>query len=253
MSDVLPKVISEILTQLPVKALMKFRCVSQSFKSLIDNPKFAEAHLNQQTLKPNTNTKLILKDHNLLLLDFSSICNGASNQQPIELEHLLKQLYHATQVLGSCRGLIFTSNNLNDNVALWNLPTKMFRKLPIHPVKPPSRIPQGHGIGLVEICGGFGYDDSDNDYKVVTTPQRYYPYDQDQPSLVSEVMVYSLKLGVWKKVQDYTYWLHTENNGTFAGGGPPYKSNSPRAIWNPPLTRQPSPQPKFAARLEFLF
>ncbi|KAF3619572.1 40S ribosomal protein S28 [Capsicum annuum] len=32
-------------------------------------------------------------------------------------------------------------------------------------------------------------------------------------------------------------------------GGTPYKSNSPRAIWNLPLTRQPSPQPKFAARV----
>ncbi|PHT46374.1 22.7 kDa class IV heat shock protein [Capsicum baccatum] len=32
-------------------------------------------------------------------------------------------------------------------------------------------------------------------------------------------------------------------------GGTPYKSDIPRAIWNPPLTRWVSPQPKFAARV----
>ncbi|KAM3397370.1 hypothetical protein P3S68_000882 [Capsicum galapagoense] len=31
-------------------------------------------------------------------------------------------------------------------------------------------------------------------------------------------MVYSLKLRVWKKVQDCTYWLIPDDNGTLAGG-----------------------------------
>lgn len=47
-----------------------------------------------------------------------------------------------------------------------------------------------------------------------------YPngHPDDQHSLISEVMVYSLKLDVWKKVQDCLYWLVREDNGTFAGG-----------------------------------
>ncbi|PHT59942.1 hypothetical protein CQW23_02305 [Capsicum baccatum] len=80
---------------------------------------------------------------------------------------------------------------------LRNPSTKMFRRLPICPTKPPSRTPLG--LGFVQICGGLGYDDSNNDYKVVRKTQSYHPYDQ--PSLVSEVMVYSLKLPMWKKVQ----------------------------------------------------
>ncbi|PHU28874.1 hypothetical protein BC332_00967 [Capsicum chinense] len=186
MSDVPSEVINEILTRLPVKSLMKFRCISKSFKSRIDSPKFIEAQLNQQTLKPNSD---------LFSVDFNSICNGVSTQQPIELEHLLKQLHRPTQVLGSCYGLFFISNNLKYNVVVWNPSTKMFRRLPICPTKPPSRTPRG--LGFVQICGSFGYDDSDNDYKVVRTTQSYHPYDQ--PSLVSEVMVYSLKLPMWKK------------------------------------------------------
>ncbi|PHU09005.1 Delta-1-pyrroline-5-carboxylate synthase [Capsicum chinense] len=32
-------------------------------------------------------------------------------------------------------------------------------------------------------------------------------------------------------------------------GGPPYNSTTPRAIWRPPLTQRPGPQPKFATRV----
>ncbi|KAM3397363.1 hypothetical protein P3S68_000875 [Capsicum galapagoense] len=85
--------------------------------------------------------KIILEAHNIFSLHFSSIYNGVSTQQPIDLEHPLKQFYRRTQVLGYHRGLIFI-NNLIDNVAVWNPSTKMFRKLPVCRMKPPSRIPQ---------------------------------------------------------------------------------------------------------------
>ncbi|MCD7458691.1 hypothetical protein HAX54_038907 [Datura stramonium] len=215
MSDIPPEVISEMLSRLPVKSLLRFRCVSKSFKTLIDSPKFIQAHCKQQEMKPNSDMKLILKAHNkadnLFSLEFTSI---ASTRQPKELDHPLKQLYGPTQVLGSCRGLFLISNSMNDN-GVWNPSTKKFRKLPICRFNPP-RTPGGHGPGLAQICGGFGYDASADDYKVVTIAQWYHP--DDKPSLVSETMVYSLKLGGWKKVQDCPYWLLKEDNGTSAGG-----------------------------------
>lgn len=195
MSDIPPEVISEILSRLPVKSLLRFRCVSKSIKTLIDSPKFIEAHLKNQELKPNSDLKLILKAHivadNLFSLDFTSM---ASTQMPRELAHPLKHLYGPTQVLGSCRGLVLISNNMNDN-GVWNPSTKVFRKLPFCQFNPPRKPPGGRGPGLAQIRGGFGYDCLADDYKVVTIAQLYHP--DAEPSLVSETMVFSLKLGVW--------------------------------------------------------
>ncbi|KAM3340851.1 hypothetical protein P3S68_028486 [Capsicum galapagoense] len=90
MSDIPPEVIDEILSRLPVKSLLRFKCVSKSFKSLIDSPKFIQAHLKQQSLKPNSDGKLLILNKNQKKLfsldDFnSSILN--TQQQPQELEH----------------------------------------------------------------------------------------------------------------------------------------------------------------------
>ncbi|PHT29974.1 hypothetical protein CQW23_30473 [Capsicum baccatum] len=63
--------------------------------------------------------------------------------------------------------------------------------------------------------------------------------------------------------EDYSYskakmWGEKYFNGNFESsdlcitselGGPPYNSTTPPAIWSPPLTRWPIPQPKFAARV----
>ncbi|XP_059295103.1 F-box protein CPR1-like [Lycium ferocissimum] len=214
MSDIPPEVISHIFSRLPVKSLLRFSCVSKPVKALIDSTKFIQAHLKQQMHKPNS---LILKANNKAHNIFS-VDNFSSTQQPQpkELDHPLNQPFGPTQVLGSCRGLLLISNNMSEN-RVWNPSTKMFRKLPVCHFNPESKTPKGRGPGLAQICGGFGYDVYGDDYKVVMIGQWYHP--DDNLSLVSATMVYSLKFGGWKKVkEDCPYWLLKEDNGTFAGG-----------------------------------
>ncbi|PHU29633.1 hypothetical protein BC332_01726 [Capsicum chinense] len=222
MSDVPPDVITEILSRLPVISLLKFRCVSKAFKTLIDSPKFIKAHIKQQQERnPNAHLNLFLKAHNesdnLFSLELTS--NTSTQHHPKVLDHPLKQLDGPTQVLGSCRGLVLISNSMSDN-GVWNPSTKRFRKLPVWEFNPSrnssGRAPHGRGPGLMQISGGFGYDKDGEDYKVVTIGQWYHP--DDEPKMVSEVMVYSLRYGGWKKVEDCPYWLVKEENGTAAGG-----------------------------------
>lgn len=112
-------------------------------------------------------------------------------------------------MLGSCRGLVYISNNMSDN-GIWNPSTKRFRRLPVCKF---DRAPCKQGPGMEQICQGFGYDRTDEDYKVVTIAQWYYP---NELKVVSETMVYSLKFGGWKKVQDCPYMVLKEGNGTCA-------------------------------------
>ncbi|KAL6141252.1 hypothetical protein ACLB2K_059542 [Fragaria x ananassa] len=60
MSDYFPNdVLIDILVRVPVKSLLRFRCVSRIWNSLISSPAFIITHLNQALLQ-QTNRKLLL-------------------------------------------------------------------------------------------------------------------------------------------------------------------------------------------------
>ncbi|XP_047259292.1 F-box protein CPR1 [Capsicum annuum] len=57
-----PEIITEILSRLPVKSLLKFRSVSKSWLALISNPEFINAHLSLSANKEETLHLIILID-----------------------------------------------------------------------------------------------------------------------------------------------------------------------------------------------
>ena len=62
------EVIYEILTWLPVKSLIQFRCVSKSWNSIITNPIFITTHLNRVNKRANkTKTMAICYLHHLFI------------------------------------------------------------------------------------------------------------------------------------------------------------------------------------------
>ena len=64
MSDYLPEeVVLQILYKLPVKSLIRFRCVSKSWNSLITSFAFIHSHLTQSLSLPSNPDKLIVKDY----------------------------------------------------------------------------------------------------------------------------------------------------------------------------------------------
>ena len=63
MSDYIPdEVLIEILQRLSVKSLIRLRCVSKSWKSLIATPAFIDSHLTHSLSLPSNSNKLIVID-----------------------------------------------------------------------------------------------------------------------------------------------------------------------------------------------
>ncbi|KAG5548152.1 hypothetical protein RHGRI_013749 [Rhododendron griersonianum] len=177
MSDFPMDVVTEILLRLPVRALLRFRCVSKSWRNLIHSWDFVESHL-KRSIETKTHLSLILTHFSTYSVDFDSLDNA------VELDHMLKSKPLGTQVLGSCNGLICLSHGLDD-IAIWNPSTRKCRQLPRAKI---DYFEFGH------VSYGFGSDAITDDYKVVKIFE-------------SKVQVCSMRLSSWKRIQDFPYYM----------------------------------------------
>ncbi|KAF3634154.1 hypothetical protein FXO37_26635 [Capsicum annuum] len=200
-----PNLLLEILSRLPVISLLRFRCVSKQWCSLISSPHFISIHLSLATVMATPNATATATP--LFLLRHLSIRPKKQEKysvylHPSKTENLIlvKQLNfpfktdsgNHFRVVDFCNGLFCLSDDLfryRDTVILWN---PAIRKSIILP-KP--RVHFGP-YGPYMFCLGFGFDEK-SDFKVVRTT-----YLQDGNGaytvLPPEVEVYSLSTGLWK-------------------------------------------------------
>ncbi|CAA2976994.1 F-box CPR30-like [Olea europaea subsp. europaea] len=180
------EIIAEVLSWMRVKFLLRFRCVSKPWCSIIDSKDFVKLHLNHAG-KTSSNCSLILDgldDHFCLSLD--SLNRIDIGSFPIE-NHI---------ILNSCNGLVLL---VSDKPLLWNPSTRKVKKLPFTPVE----CPKGTEAYIREAFG-FGYDSKNDDYKVVRVVEVR---DANGRYLFSETKVYSLKSNLWTRVEDFPYIL----------------------------------------------
>ncbi|XP_057516265.1 F-box protein CPR1-like isoform X2 [Amaranthus tricolor] len=190
----LPKeIITEILSRLPVKSLLRFTSVCKSWYFLIKNPNFAKLHLNQSLIS-QSNRHLILFHHSLY---FSQIDLDSNHLSFLKINHPLD--HQKTIVLGSCNGVTCISNFSKSEFFLFNPLTKSHRKLPSIPIQDPKD----------EVIFGFGYDSKNDDYKVLRMLEGYN-YKTDE-IFYNEAKVYSLNNHSWKTVDALPYYLFYKN------------------------------------------
>ncbi|XP_059650389.1 F-box/kelch-repeat protein At3g06240-like [Cornus florida] len=191
------ELVFDILSRLPAKSLCRFKCVSKPWHSLISDPYFAKTHLNNHRRE-----RLIFMSYkSLYSVDCTEAsssskpfpkCNLDLNQPPqdavIATEIDFPPIEHHTdwfEILGSCDGLLLVVNEVDR--FLLNPSTREFKKLPKCP-------PVFNSLCTFTMCG-LGYDSSADDYKFVTVA-----WDTD-----TCVIVYSMKTGSWRSIQDVPY------------------------------------------------
>ncbi|XP_065632119.1 putative F-box protein At4g21240 [Quercus suber] len=190
MSDYLPEeVVLEILHRLPVKSLIRFRCVSKSWNSQITSSAFIDSHLTRSLSLPSNSNKLIVGhcvdnlgvEHYKLIDD-----NNDSFDQIQNIEFPLTSCrIQQFMLIGSANGLF--SLHEQERYILWNPSIRKFITLP----KPCITV-KAHGSYIGFCCQAFGFDPRTNDYKVVRIA---FPCRINMSTLIE---VYSLNEGCWR-------------------------------------------------------
>ncbi|XP_055812064.1 F-box/kelch-repeat protein At3g23880-like [Solanum dulcamara] len=189
------ELIIEILSRLPVKSLLKFRCVSRPWRCLISSRKFIKAHLNAFTNKKDSthHSRLLLRfvqpHHHLMDCSIRSLLYD-SDPKIFQLSYPMQNPRKSFKILGSVNGLICFSSE--SDLFLWNPSIRKFKKF----CDPQS----GY------YFHGFGYDQLRDDYKLVIISPK-------------EVRIYSSNSDSWRIiVHDRQYGLFREDEGVFVNG-----------------------------------
>ncbi|KAK2980454.1 hypothetical protein RJ640_028862 [Escallonia rubra] len=149
-----------ILLILPIKSLVRFKCVSKSWRSLITDPLFVQQHLKRDDDPCNTalcrfgvvgsSRPSAIKG----LINLHSVNNDASNRPVVRADS--KSSSNNFKILGSCNGLVLVYACYYGRLLLWNPSTRQYNKLATMPSRYTGR-----------ALWGLGYDSSRDDYIVV--------------------------------------------------------------------------------------
>ncbi|XVE81505.1 hypothetical protein DITRI_Ditri15bG0069900 [Diplodiscus trichospermus] len=207
--------IAEILSYLPVQSLLRFRCVSRSWKSLITDPFFVKTHLKKIQNDPKfTRAGVLINTGNTRtrnLMRIKSCSLNAIYEDPIvkstEIEYPSKIVAaRFNWIVGSCNGLICIAVR-QDTVYLLNPTLRVSVRLP--------------DLGFNRRRGcytvyGLGFDASVDDYKVVGV--FCYQRKGFKDDYHSIVRVYSLKTNFWRRIQDFQFGVPTNEAGKYVDG-----------------------------------
>ncbi|XP_010412999.1 PREDICTED: F-box/kelch-repeat protein At3g23880 [Camelina sativa] len=158
MAELAFDIVVEILARVPVKDLLRFRCVCKSWRSLFRDERFIIKHKNH-VHAPSTLFLLVV----CWPRDTPRICTYEGRklktvlQEPELYNDREKSLLFITRVTGHCDGL-FCLLLQDKSLAVWNPVLRGLRKV--------GRINHQHTSSMI----GFGYDHSTHDHKIVLIP-----------------------------------------------------------------------------------
>ncbi|GKE50561.1 putative F-box domain-containing protein [Tanacetum coccineum] len=206
-------IISEILSRMPVKSLVRFRCVSKLWCEYIDNPYFATIHSKRAVEEEptlvmlqatrdwcNPNQPRIVSFHNTFVPKHDNAACLLEVKKNSFLEFkCCKQSseYPLHVVLGSCNGLFYLSQDQCDkfnSLVVINPLRKECFELPPMDKKPDWR------LSYEESCG-LGFDYSTNTFKMVCVFPRVI-IDVEKENITRKnlcTMVHVLGTNLWRE------------------------------------------------------
>jgi F-box interacting protein len=183
-------VVTKILLKSPIKSILRFRCVSQSWNSLITLPYFIKEHLAKA--KP-----LILRTENPVV----SLSLLIDNDRLDRSSQIKFHRPYAFEIVASCNGVVCLRGRYPEfdgsrRLILWNPSIKKTLRLP-----PPRSF-----ASTVPTLSGLGYDPRSDDYKV---PRIVRLGNSAEHPFVFQF--FSLNSGSWNENVDFFSSTSLEN------------------------------------------
>lgn len=175
----------DILSRLPVKSLMRFKCVSKRWCSLISDPQFAKTQLQWATQGNATSSQRIIKDGVLQTINYEALDDGEEDGGVVELHTLGKAPSQWLGLVGHFDGLVCLV--CAGEYILYNPTTRQSRI-----IANSSLVKQNH------IFHGFGYDPRTDDYKIL---RGAYDTSADDPQ-EAMMEIFTLKSNSWRRIKD---------------------------------------------------
>ncbi|KAL6124528.1 hypothetical protein ACLB2K_077040 [Fragaria x ananassa] len=188
----------DILSRLPVKTLVRFRCVCKSWRVLI-----SDSHLVTTHLRRSNRRRLLFS-----LAPYQSIDIRALND--VVCHHLISKHFRpvvlpvyigALKIVGSCNGLVCLLGN-SELIVVWNPSTRHARLL---------TVPNEFRFGSIRFYG-FGYDSTIDDYKVVVGHTS-----MKSGTRATAVVIVQLKTESWRTI-DCVDYVHLLGQGCLVNG-----------------------------------
>ncbi|KAL3727980.1 hypothetical protein ACJRO7_032687 [Eucalyptus globulus] len=188
-------VVLEIMKRLPVKSLLRFRCVSRMWYTIINHPCFVALHLKHSDA---ANWYLVCLDRfdPVQSLCCSLFSNGSLTvPSKCRIEIPLVAPPNCYGFMGSCNGLIWiteiSQSGHSQTMYLWNLFTRKYR--PVRPRRPLHR--------PAHVVSGFGFDARSHDYKIVRILHFPDVHGRCFGVIKPQVEIYSLHTDSWRTLK----------------------------------------------------
>ncbi|OMO69368.1 hypothetical protein CCACVL1_19540 [Corchorus capsularis] len=221
------EIIVEIFLNLPVRSLLRFRCLSKFCKSLVANPSFIKNHLEKAQNDPKFTRKRVLlyASNAQKQIGFKSCSLNAIYKDPfinsveaVDPSTIKGYSLNNGIVVGSCNGLICLHDIEDDNFFLLNPTLRVCKRLP-------RLRSQKRPFSFYRVYG-FGYDASVDDYKVVRILCDFCSID------TTIVWVYSLRTNCWRRIQGFSFGYLSSEAGKYVDGSLNWMQYVGGSSWN---------------------
>lgn len=190
-------IIVKILLKLPVKSLMRCRCVSKTCYVLGGEPSFVHSHLKEQS---QDEKRYFISRHHLITGTEQEYYYIRCDETFLQIGKLGFPFRRSTRnfsLVGSSNGLLFVLDPRNSrsdrNMFLWNPFIRMIKRLP--------RSPATYQRSIDRFVFGFVFLPEINDYKVVRVI-FYEPSCSKNPIRDPPVTeIYSLNSDSWERIE----------------------------------------------------
>ncbi|XP_050133501.1 F-box/kelch-repeat protein At3g06240-like isoform X1 [Malus sylvestris] len=210
----------EILSRLPPKSLMRFKCIHKSWCTLIKSSSFVAKHLsNSMDNKLSTSTCILLNRSEMPVFPDDSwkyevlwsMINLSIDSDEHNLHYNVEDLnipfpmeyHHPVLIHGYCDGIFCVITG--ENVVLCNPAIGEFRQLPDSCLLLPAPPERKFELETTFRALGFGYDCKAKEYKVVRIIENCEYSDDEQTynhriSLPYTAEVYTTTGNSWKEI-----------------------------------------------------